>query len=77
MKFFIVDRQVCTIAWRFPVEADTESEALEKFVNGEHGEAVGPEIGDSIDFLQYDLDVEVVEEEQALTSATWHQTAKL
>ena len=27
-----------------PGEADTESEALEKFVNGEHGEAVGPVI---------------------------------
>lgn len=57
-KFCIVSRQACVVEWRYPVDAENESEALEKYGNGEHGEAIGPEIGDGIDFLQYNLDIE-------------------
>lgn len=57
-KFYVVDTQACVVKWRFPVEAETESEAIEKYVNGEHGEADGPEIGDSLDTYQYDVSVE-------------------
>lgn len=58
-KFLVVDRQACVVEWRFPVEAETSDEALTKYANGEHGEAIGqPVIGDSIDDFQYDLEVE-------------------
>lgn len=58
--FYIVERQACVVTWRFPVEAANSAEAFEKYSNGEHGEAEGPEIGDSIDEFQYDLDIETV-----------------
>lgn len=58
-RFYIIERQACKVTWRFPVEAENESEAFAKYGNGDHGEAVGgAEIGDSIDSFQYDLDIE-------------------
>jgi hypothetical protein len=58
-KYYIVERQACVVTWRFPVEANSAAEAYEKYGNGEHGEAEGaPEIGDSIDAYQFDLDLE-------------------
>lgn len=56
--FYIIERQACVVTWRFPVQAESESDALERYGNGEHGDAVGPEIGDSIDIAQFDLEVE-------------------
>lgn len=58
-KFYILDKQACEVTWRFPVEADTEEEAYAKYAAGDHGPAEGePEIGDSIDAIQYDVGIE-------------------
>lgn len=58
-KYHIIQRQACVVAWRYAVEAETEADALVKYGDGAHGESVaGPEIGDSIDYLQYDLGIE-------------------
>ena len=61
-KYYIIERQACVVTWRFPVEAETEDEALKKFTDGDHGESEGgAEVGDAIDYIQYDLDIEVAE----------------
>lgn len=57
-KYLMVERMACVVTWRYPVEAANESEAFEKYGNGEHGDASAPEIGDSIDSIQFDLDIE-------------------
>lgn len=59
MKFYMLERQACVVTWRFPVEADSEIEAYEKYAAGDHGEAEGePEIGDAIESYQFDLECE-------------------
>ncbi len=59
-KFVIIDRQACVVKWKFTVEAETEAEAWDKYSNGEHGQAGGPEIGDSIEEYQFDPEIEEV-----------------
>lgn len=60
--FYIVDRQVCEVTWRYEVEAKNEKDAREKFAEGDYEpEDDEPEIGDTIRAL--DLQVEEVDEE--------------
>jgi hypothetical protein len=59
-RFYVIETQACSVSWRFPVEAEDENEAIEKYVDGDHGEAEGaPELGDGLDDVQYNLDVEL------------------
>lgn len=61
-KFYILESQACKVTWRYPVEAESEEEAWEKYGNGERGEAEGePIIGDSFDFIQFDPEIEEAE----------------
>ena len=72
MKFFVFEKQACIVTWRYEVEAENEVEALEKYGAGEHSDpAWPPEIGDSLDFVQYDVTVEKApdEFEQAVAAA--------
>ncbi len=52
MPIFIVEESVPQyLTWRAEVEASSEAEAIEKFIDGEHDGEKGPFCGDSIQSL--------------------------
>jgi hypothetical protein len=52
MPIFIVEESVPSyVTWRAEVEARSETEAVRKFMQGEHGGEEGPLFGDAIDSL--------------------------
>lgn len=50
-KFLIKDRQACWVTFRYVVEADTEEDAEQAWMDGDTGTVLDDEIGDCIDFL--------------------------
>lgn len=67
-RYYIIERMACVVTWRFPVDAESTEEAFEKYGNAEHGEAEPPVIGDSLDDIQYDLDIEEDTSDQTPTT---------
>lgn len=49
-KFIVRDTVPCWVTWLYPIEADSEAEALQKYREGNHASAYNEaEIGDAID----------------------------
>ena len=49
--FYVVDQQPCVVKWRYVVRATDSADALERYGNGDHSNALGePEVGDGIDY---------------------------
>jgi hypothetical protein len=49
--FYVVEQQPCIVRWRYVVNARNSGDALERYANGNHSNAIGePEIGDNIEY---------------------------
>lgn len=56
-KFIIRDTMACYVTWNYEVEAESEDAARELWMEG-RATALGETIGDSIDFLPQQVEVE-------------------
>ena len=67
MPIFIVEESVPTyVTWRAEVEAETEEEAMEKFIEGDYdGEEEGPLWNDAIESLPVLRSAKLREEKQS------------
>lgn len=64
-KFKVSDTMACMVTWEYEIEADDKDAAFQKYVNGDHGEAIGPTIGDTVEYVPQSLDcVELTGEKQ-------------
>jgi len=50
-KFIIRDTLPCYVTWTYEIEADSEDDAMDKFMDGDHDTPKEPEIGDNISWI--------------------------
>ena len=64
MPTFIVEETVPSfVTWRAEVEAESESEAIRKFLEGEYGGEEGPFFGDAIDSVPISRSAKIKEKQ--------------
>jgi hypothetical protein len=59
-KFKVTDKMACWVTWTYEIEAADSLVAIEKYVDGDHGEAAATEIGDSLDWAGDAMEAEEI-----------------
>jgi hypothetical protein len=59
-KFKVTDKIACWVTWTYEIEAADSDEAIEKYLDGDHGGAVATEIGGSLDWAGDAMEAEEI-----------------
>ena len=61
-KFQVTTTQASYVSWTYIIEAENEQEALSLYYDGDHGDPVSTEIGDSVDCCDSTEEVSKIED---------------